>query len=60
MQVPFCFFEKLGFMHTNKNIYFYIFLNKEPFLFFSLKFWKKNCIFNIGSVSYNVSLQPKY
>jgi hypothetical protein len=37
MQV-FLFFEKLSYMHTNKNIYFYIFLNKEPFYFFSLKF----------------------
>jgi hypothetical protein len=51
-------------MHSSKNIYiFFIFSNKE-FLYFlsflseSLK--KKTSIFNIGLVSYNINLQPKY
>lgn len=52
-------------MHSSKNIYifFFIFLNKEFLyflLFFSESLKKKTSIFNIGSVSYNINLQPKY
>jgi hypothetical protein len=50
--------EKLGHIHINKKLLFVFFQNMD-FLFFCicfLKFLRKTSVFNIGSVSYNISL----
>jgi len=45
----------------HKKIVFVFFKNKGFWIFcIFLKFERKTCIFNIESVSYSVSLQPRY